>query len=79
MLTVARTTFRDIEKEAAGCDITLPIEDYLDMIGALGAEHSRVFAARIDGQEWPGPSLQWKARMRCTIMPPCATPPCVFM
>lgn len=50
MLTVARTTFRDIEKEAAGCDITLPIEDYLDMIGALGARHCRVFAARIDGQ-----------------------------
>lgn len=79
MLTVARTTFRDIEKEAAGCDITLPIEDYLDMIGALGAEHCRVFAARIDGQGWSGPSLQWKARMRCTIMPPCATLPCVFM
>ena len=49
MLAVARTTFRDIEKEAAGCDITLPIEDYLDMIGTLGAEHCRVFAARIDG------------------------------
>ena len=50
MLAVARTTFRDIEEEAAGCDITLLIEDYLDMIGALGAEHCRVFAARIDGQ-----------------------------
>lgn len=50
MLTVARTTFRDIEEEATGCDITLPIEDYLDMIGALSAEHCRVFAARIDGQ-----------------------------
>lgn len=39
-----------LKKEAAGCDITPPIEDYLDMIGALGAEHCRVFAARIDGQ-----------------------------
>ena len=34
MHTYDRTTYRDIEKEYAGCDITLPIEDNLDKIGA---------------------------------------------
>ncbi len=45
MLAVARTTFRDIEEEAAGCDITLPIEDYLDMIGAL-ARNTAAYSPR---------------------------------
>ena len=58
MLTVARTTFRDIEKEDAGCDITLPIEDYLDMIGALGADTAAYSPRASMDKWWPGPSLR---------------------